>query len=466
MTQLCYLTASEMLDGIRNKSFSIRELVQAHLDRIAEVNPRVNAVVTLCAEQALADADVKDRQLAAGQAQGALFGLPVLHKDTYMTKGVRTTYGSPAFQDFVPEQDSAVVARQKAAGAIMLGKTNVPEFAAGSHTVNPVFGATHNPYAAGLSAGGSSGGAAAALACGMAPLADGSDMGGSLRNPASFCNVVGLRPSLGRVPMTPTLQPFNTVSVGGPMARCVADVALYLDVLAGEDPADPMTLPYAAADSSLRKDGPVRIALSPTLGGLPFEPSVARAFQEGVATLQSMGCEIAEDEPDFTGADNSFEVFRALAFVTNYGALCAERPEVVKDTVRWNVAQGLALTGADMAEAVRAQGQMFQRMRQFLNRYDFLVAPVSQVAPFPIETEYPEQIDGVAMPHYIGWMRSSYRITITGHPAISIPCGFTPAGVPIGIQIVGRYRKERELLAFAQAFESANPAGLVRPVFA
>ena len=468
MNDIFYLSAVDMAQAIRKRDISVLELIRAHIDRAEDINPRINALVSERYEAALGEARAADAALASGQATGPLFGLPVAHKDSYMVRGVRTTFGSRVFRDFVPTQDSAVVARQRAAGAIILGKTNMPEFGAGSHTFNEIFGVTRNPYRLDKSAGGSSGGAAAGLAAGLIALADGSDMGGSLRNPASFCNVVGLRPSIGRVPMSPTSYPFNTLTTGGPMGRGVADIALLLDVIAGADPQDPLSFdarPGAFFPLPDMDPKGVRIALSRDLGGLPFEPAVQASLQEGISHLQNMGCIIEEDEPDFSDADHAFEVLRALAFATSYESLRSEQGDLLKDTVKWNIDLGLALKGSDITAAERAHGRMFSRMADLLYRYDFLVAPVSQVAPFAADIEYPRQIAGVDMPHYIGWMRSCYRISVTGHPAISVPCGFTADGLPIGIQIVGRYRKERELLAFAQAFEKANPAGSVRPRF-
>ena len=466
MQELYYESATILAQRIRKRDISVREVMQAHIARIEQVNPAINALTTLRLEQALEDAEAADAALSKGADAGPLFGLPVAHKDSYLTSGLRTTFGSRIHEHHVPARDSAVVARQRSAGAIIVGKTNTPEFNAGSHTFNDIFGATRNPYLLSASAGGSSGGSAAALAAGMVALADGSDMGGSLRNPASFCNVVGLRPSIGRVPMTPSNHPFNTLSVGGPMGRSVADVALLMQVLAGTDPEDPLSLPAATGEFfPLKPRDPkgVRIALSQTLGGLPFEPQVLQLLQVGVTALRDMGCAIEEREPDFEAADMAFETFRALSFATNYGQLNAQQRALLKETIRWNIDIGLALTGAQIAAANQAHGQMFYRMRALLNDFDFLVAPVSQVTPFPLEQEYPTEIAGIAMPDYIRWMRSCSRITVTGHPCISLPCGFTQDGKPIGIQIVGRYRQEAALLSFAQAFEAALPAGERRP---
>lgn len=466
MEDLCYLSATAMVQAVRERRLSVRELTAAHVARAERLNPAINAIVTDTYEQALAEADAMDAALARGAAPGALCGVPVAHKDSFLTKGVRTTFGSAVYRDNVPTQDSIVVARQKAAGAITLGKTNLPEFGAGSHTFNAVFGATRNPYRRDVSAGGSSGGGSAALAAGLVALADGTDMGGSLRNPASFCNIVGLRPSLGRVPMTPSGFAFNTMTAGGPMARTVADVALMLSVLADAAPGDPFAIPASPAEFSplapIDCKG-MRIAVSPTLGGLPFEPAVLAALKEAVQHCEALGCVVDEAEPDFSGADHAFEVMRALAFATNYGTVRAQHGELMKDSVRWNIDLGLGQSGLAVIEAERARNQMFLRMQALLRDYDFLIAPVSQVVPFDVDTEYPASIAGVDMPHYIGWMRSCYRITVTGHPAISVPCSFTDDGLPVGVQIVGRYRDERRLLEFAQMFEQANPAGQRRP---
>lgn len=466
MDDIFYWSATDQRRAIAARRIGVHELVSAHIARIEAVDPHVNALVTRTFEAALAQAQQCDRTLARGGAQGALFGLPVAHKDTFYTKGIRTTHGSPIFADTVPTVDSAVVARQHAAGAIMLGKTNVPEFAAGSHTFNPVFGASFNPYAADRSVGGSSGGAAAALAAGMVALADGSDMGGSLRNPASFCNVVGLRPTPGRVPNVPSAQPFNSLSVSGPMGRTVQDVGLLMSVLAGEHPDDPLSYGSDAASFAHLRARPtagVRVAVSPSLGGLPVDPAVQRALQDGVRTLQDMGCAVEQAEPDLGDADEVFETLRALSFATGYGALRATDGARMKDTVRWNIDIGLALSGDDVARAERHRTRLLNQARAFFDTHEFLVAPVSQLPPFDVNTDYPQRIDGIDMPHYIAWMRSCSRVTVLGLPALSLPCSFTEDGLPVGIQIIARPRQEHALLCFALAFENARPTGRRRP---
>jgi amidase len=465
-TELCFLAASELARRIRSKDLSAAEVMEAHLAQIDRVNPAVNAIVTLDGDAALAGARRADAAQARGEELGPLHGLPVAHKDLVWTRGMRTTFGSPIYKDFVPDADGIIVERQRAAGAISVGKTNTPEFGAGSQTFNTVFGATRNPYDLSKTCGGSSGGAAVALACGMVPLADGSDFGGSLRNPANFCNVVGLRPSIGRVARWPTLDAWNTLSVEGPMARNVADVALFLSVLAGPDPRDPL----AHSEDGSRFRAPlerefkgVRVAWTRDLGGLPVDPAVTAALDSQRGAFAALGCEIDDAVPDLNGAHAAFQTLRGVAFVNSFGDLMDKHPGAFKDTIVWNVRLGLSLTGAQIAQAMTLRSQIFARMHEFMQRYEFLIAPVSQVPPFPVEQPYPTKINDVTMENYLDWMRSCTEITITGHPAISVPCGFTPEGLPVGIQIIARHRDEFGLLQFAHAFEQATQIGKRRP---
>ncbi|MGD0050379.1 MAG: amidase [Vulcanimicrobiaceae bacterium] len=465
MDDLCFLPATELVRQLRAKALSAREVMAAHLDRIASANPRLNAIVTLDAEGALAAAGRADDALARGAVPGPLHGLPVAHKDTVLTRGMRTTFGSPVFADFVPDVDAAVVERQRAAGAISVGKTNVPEFAAGSQTFNPVFGATHNPYDPSKTCGGSSGGAAVALATGMVALADGTDLGGSLRNPANFCNVVGLRPSLGRVPQWPSENAWQQVAVSGPMGRTVGDVALLLSVLAGPDARDPIALGEDGARFRAPLETDVRgtrVAWSADLGGLPVDPAVRAVLVAQRPTFAALGCTVEDAEPDLHEADEVFFVLRGLLYA-GLGAVVDAHGERVKETVRWNVEAGRTLTGTRIVAAEMARTRLFARMHAFFERYDYLLAPVNQVPPFGIDVPYITEIDGVAMETYVDWMRSCSRITVTGHPAISVPAGFTPDGLPVGIQIVGRHRDELGLLRIAAAFEAATRVGERRP---
>ncbi len=448
-----------MARRIRAKDLSAREAMTAHLDRIAALNPRVNAIVTLVAEQAMARAAEADEALARGDDVGPLHGLPIAHKDLQLTKGIRTTFGSPIFAQFVPEQDSLIVERLRAAGAITVGKTNTPEFGAGSQTFNPVFGSTLNPYDETKTCGGSSGGAAVALACGMLPLADGTDMGGSLRNPASFCNVVGLRPSPGRVPAWPAADAWSTLSVDGPMARTVGDVALMLSAIAGPDPRSPIALgaPGAIFAAALDRDfNGVRVAWWTNLGGVPVDRRVRDAITAQRAVFESLGCRVSDAEPDFSDFDAVFKIVRALAFLTGVAPRVERHRELVKDTILWEIDRGERLTPAEIAWAQTTRSALYHRMRRFMERYDFYVLPTVQVPPFDVKLAYPTEIDGVQMDTYIDWMKSCYFISILGNPAISVPCGFTPEGLPVGLQIVARHQDDFGLLQVAHAYECAR----------
>jgi len=338
-----------------------------------------------------------------------------------------------------------------------VGKTNTPEFGAGSHTFNPVFGLTRNPWDASRTAGGSSGGAAAAVAAGMLPVADGSDMGGSLRNPAAFCNVCGLRPSPGRWPAWPRLDPFDALSVQGPIARSVADLRLLLDALSAPDGRSPLRPPPAAASGGLR------VGFSPDLGGLPIDADVAAVIATAPDMLVAAGCSVEPVEVDLEGADEAFEVLRAVSFAAELAEVVADHPDRVKRTVIENVQRGLALTGGEVASALAARGRVFARWCELMERYDAIAAPVTQVAPFPVEVEWPVEVGGRRMGSYIEWMRACTRISVTAHPALSLPCGFTAAGLPVGLQLVGRLGGEHALLDLAAAVEAVSPAAGRRP---
>lgn len=469
--ELCRNDAITLAGLLRGRVVSAREVVAAHIEQIEALDGGINAVVTRTFETALARAAAADESLARGTEPGLLHGLPVAHKDLADTAGVRTTYGSPLFADHVPDQDALVVRRMAEAGAISLGKTNTPEFGAGSHTVNPVFGATRNPFDSRRSAGGSSGGAAAALAARMICLADGSDLGGSLRNPASFCNVVGLRPSPGRVPARPFSEVADTLGVEGPMARTVADVALLLAVLSGPDPRVPLALdglpPVLAAPAQVRGllEGDVRglrVAWSADLG-LPVEPAVRAVLAPARQVLADLGCEIVDATPDLTGADEAFRTWRAFRFATRFGPLLRAHPGQLGPNVTWNVERGLELTVADLSRATLLRAALAERVSEFFATVDVLACPVSQVAPFDVELDWVRDIDGVPQLTYLDWMASAYLISATGLPAISVPAGFTPGGLPVGLQLVGRRRADWDLLRVAHAFEAATGYGATGP---
>jgi amidase len=469
MSDLCFLTAREMAARIARREVSVTEVVAAHLAQIERVNPKVNAVVTVTAERALDEARAKDAALARGETPGPLFGLPVVHKDLVPTRGIRTTYGSPIYRDHVPDEDAVIVERLRAAGAVTLGKSNTPEFGAGSQTFNEVFGRTLNPYDTTKTCGGSSGGAAVALACGMVPIADGSDMGGSLRNPAAFCNVVGLRPAPGRVPVWPNESAWLPFSVQGPMARTVGDVALLLSAMAGPDPRSPIAIrePGERFRAPLGRDFKgVRVAWSRDLGGLPIDRRVLETLAGHRATLERLGCVVEDGQPDFRGAREIFQTWRAVAFAAKYGGLLAQHRDKVKDTVIWNIEQVDKLSARDVGEAETKRTELYHRVRLFMERHEFLVLPTTQVPPFDVVQPYITEIDRVRLPTYIDWMRACSDITVTGLPAISVPGGFTPEGLPVGLQIVGRHQDEWGVLQLAHAFEEATGFGRRRPALA
>ena len=461
---LCFTPAIQLAAMIRAKKVSAREVMQAHLAQIERVNPAVNAIVTLVADRAMADAAAADEELARGTPRGPLHGLPVAHKDLIPTKGIRTTQGSPFYRDFVPDADAPIITLIRNGGALTVGKTNTPEFGAGSHTFNTVFGATKNPYDLTRSCGGSSGGAAVALACGMVPLADGTDVGGSLRNPAAFCNVVGFRPSAGRVSAGRTS--WSPLSTSGPMARSVADVALFLSVLAAPDPHSPLGLTDDPARFAGRLDRDfkgARVAWFTGLGGVPFEPEILRVTHDSRGVFESLGCVLDDAEPNFTGVAEAFPTLRHLSYYSQYAAMAKQRPEWIKDTIHWEIAEAERQTAADVARATARQDQLYAEAEAFFGRYEYFVLPVTQVEPFDVGLAYPTSVAGVPMQSYIDWMRSCWYVTLMANPAISVPAGFTSSQLPVGLQIVGRHRGDWSVLQLAHAFERATGHGLRRP---
>lgn len=465
-TDLCLETAKSLQKKIQNKEVSSLEVMEAHLARIKKVDPFYNAVVTLAEEEALAEAKKATEEAAAGQWRGPLHGLPVGIKDLDLTKGIRTTLGSPIHSEFIPTKDSLIVERYKAAGAIVVGKTNTPEFGAGSQTFNSVFGVTRNPYNPQTTCGGSSGGAAVALASGMLPLASGSDFGGSLRNPGNFCNVVGLRPSMGRVPAWPNAMPWYSMPVLGAMGRTAEDVALQFSALSGPDPRDPLSLPESGAlfSQGLKRDfSQVKMAWTPDLGIYPVEPVVKETLEKHLSAFKDLGAEVEQAHPDVSGADEIFQTLRAWRFAGLYGSLLKKFRHQMKDTVIWNTEEGLNLTGEDVSKAEIHRGELYHRMRNFMENYEFLLLPVSPVPPFPVEQEYIKEIDGKPLKNYLDWMALCYCITLSGLPAASVPCGFTPEGLPVGLQIVGRHGADFSVLQLAHMFETTTHTGKIRP---
>ena len=461
---LCTRTAVDLAALLARGEVSAVEVLETHLGWIDQRNPQLNAICTLdrdhALEQARAADDLRRRDPEAAAAK-PLLGLPTAIKDLVPTKGIRTTFGSPIFADNVPDFDALIVERIRDAGAVVIGKTNTPEFGAGSQTFNPVFGKTRNPWDPSRTCGGSSGGAAAALASGMLPIADGSDLGGSLRNPASFCGVVGFRPTPGRVPRVPPEQGWDDLAVLGPMGRNVADAALLFSVIAGPDPRDPISLrspdtpfhPVEPADLHGR-----RLAWTPYLGGYPIEREVVEVCAAALPVFRDLGAEVEEAEPDLSGADTIFRTLRANLFADKLAPLFAQHRDEMKDTVIEEVECGLALTGPEMASAQAERTRLHCRVVEFFERYDALLLPTVQVLPFDVDQPYPTEIEGELLSTYTDWMASCYSITITGCPAISVPCGVGRSGLPIGLQIVTPRGSDRRTLAIAAAFETANGA--------
>jgi amidase len=466
---LCFMSAVEMARLIRAKKLSAREALAAHLKQIDRVNPKVNAIVTLVPEMAMEGAAKADEMQARNEKLGPLHGLPVAHKDLRETRGIRTTFGSPLYRDYIPTEDDIVVERLRRAGAITLGKTNTPEFGAGSQTFNTVFGATRNPYDLTKTCGGSSGGAAVALACGLVPVADGSDTGGSLRNPAAFCNVVGFRPSIGRVPNPKAAFAWSTLSTSGCLGRSVADLALVLSALAGPDPRAPLSIdePGELFGRPLERSFKgVRVAWFKDLGGVPFDARVRAVVDAHRATFESLGCIVEQAEPDFALAEISFRTLRAWDAANAYGTRLRQHPEAFKATLKNEIEEGLRLSGSDVARAEPAHGQIWRGFQAFVEKYEYFVLPTTQLPPFDIGTEYPNEIAGVKFEKYIDWMKSCWYISATGNPAASVPGGFTADGLPIGVQIVGRNKADFSVLQLAHAFEQATGFGKQRPAIA
>jgi amidase len=432
--------ATELARQLRERRISAREVVGAFLTRIDAINPHVNAIVTIVAERAMEEARLADERIACGDVVGPLHGLPIAHKDLQETAGIRTTFGSPVCRDYVPRADSPLVAQLKRAGAITVGKTNTPELGAGSQTFNPVFGATLNPYDLTKTCGGSSGGAAVALACGMLPVADGTDMGGSLRNPAAFCGVVGFRPSSGQ-----STSSWQLLSLDGPMARTSSDVALLWAAMTAT------SLPRLE-----RSQRGCRIAWSMRFAGLPFDPRIVTVVEAQRAAFESLGCVVEDADADFAGADEAFKTLRAQAFVNRHGEFIREHRGQIKETILEELDRGERLTATDIAAAERRRVELRDRIARFLTRFDFIVLPTTQALPFGVADPFVREIAGVAMTSYIDWMKSCYYISVIGYPAISVPAGLTSAGLPVGLQIVGRDGDDWDVLRLAHAFEQVR----------
>jgi amidase len=468
--EICFMEATTLVALLRAKKISSVEVMKAHLSQIARVNSTVNAIVTLVeAEQLLAQARAADAALAKGHWLGPLHGLPIGVKDLHATEGIRTTYGSPLYQGDIPKADCLLVEREKKAGAIVIGKTNVPEFGLGSQTFNPVFGATRNPHDLTKTCGGSTGGGAVAAACGMVPLADGSDYGGSLRNPPNFCGVVGLRPSPGRVPNTPADLAWQPFSVSGGVARNVKDLAYFLSVLAGPDERIPISMEQPGNEFGQplgeRSFKGVRVAMFQDMG-LPWEPEVKETVRAQGKVFESLGCVVEEAEPDFRDANECFLSWRHWMMESRFGDLVATQGDQLNAYVHWHVEEGRKLTGPYLSRVEMKRSALYQRVREFTEKYEFFVLPVNQVLPFDVSQHYPTEINGVKMENYLAWMKSACYISATGNPAASVPCAYSKSELPIGIQIMGRNHDDWGVMQMAFAFEQARNLEKRKPVAA
>ena len=448
---LIRLSARSVRDLLKDRQVSPLELLDALEHRIGEVDGAVNAVPTLCFERARQRA--RERDLSGLP----LAGIPVAIKDLLPVSGVRTTFGSMAYRDHIPEVSDLLVERIEAAGGIVYAKSNTPEFGAGANTFNDVFGFTRNPWNTALSAAGSSGGSAVALATGMAWLATGSDLGGSLRNPASFCSIVGLRPSQGRIASDPGETAFNRLSMEGPMARNVNDAAMLLDVMAGYDSRDPMSLDDPAEsfeEAAISEHVAPRIAFSPDLGVTPVDPEVAEICERAALRFEELGAHVEKAQPDFSGLQDVFQVHRALSFATSLGPELEANRDTFKPEIVWNVEKGLALTGQDIMNAMVERSEIYRRANTFFSDFDLILTPATVVPPYPVEQRFVQRVGDHEFSNYIEWCSIAYAFTVLGAPALSVPCGFTQSGLPVGLQIAAPVREEARLLAAASALEN------------
>ena len=462
-----FMPATEMIAAIKKKTLSPREIVEALLARVEKINPKVNAYCTVVPEMALEAAKKAEAEIRQGGKLGPLHGIPVSIKDLTLTAGIRTTFGSKIFEHHVPTEDALIVQRLKAAGAIVIGKTNTPEFGAGANTYNAVFGATRNPWKLSHTCGGSSGGAAVALACGLGPLATGSDLGGSLRIPASFCGVVGFRTSAGRVPIYPSFMGWDTLAVEGPMARTVGDTALMLSVIAGADDRSPISLPGDGREFLAAVEHPnirgFKVAWSADLKVSPVDREIEAVASVAAKRFTELGCTVEQAEPDFSRVREIIHVTRALRMVTLHAEKLEKWRDQMNPNLVWNIEKGFPLTAQQVGMAEKERTALYHRVRQFFERYDLLLTPTVAVPPFPVEMPYPQEINGKPINNYQEWLYLTYAITVTGLPAISVPCGWTAEGLPVGLQIVGRRLGEATVLRAAAAFEAIAPWQDKRP---
>jgi amidase len=463
MTEPNRLSARELARLVRERQLSPVEVLDAHLAAIERANPAVNAIVTLAADQAREAARAAEGAVKRGDAPGLLHGIPVAIKDITPTAGIRTTWGSPLFADHVPKEDAEVVRRIKRAGAIVVGKTNTPEFAAGGNTVNRVFGATRNPWDPRLSASGSTGGGGAALAAALVPLAEGTDFGGSLRTPASFCGVVGLRTTAGLIPRHPFTLPWHDQSVAGPMARDAEDCALFLDAMTGFSALSPLSVP-PASESAQRTVARaedlrgVRLAYAPSLGCTGIDPEVARICREAAAALERHGAAVEEIALDLADGRDAFLTLRGEAMVGNH-LVRLERLDELGANLAGNIRLGLGVQALDIARAEHKRAEIWHRWRALFGRFDLVLTPTTPVLPFPVEQDYPTEIAGRKLESYIDWVAQTFLVSLAALPAVSVPAGLSASRLPVGLQIVGPRLSEPRILACAKFVERERPIG-------
>jgi len=469
MSELCDLSAVELRRLIGMKAVSPVALLESCLKRIEAVNPALNAITATAIDRAKSEAKAAEKAVLAGDALGPLHGLPIGIKDLNETAGIKTTWGSPIYKDYVPEKDERMVAAVRQAGAVVVGKTNTPEFGAGANTTNPVWGPTGNPFDPARICGGSSGGSAVALATSMLPTCTGSDTGGSLRIPAAFCGVVGFRPSPGLVATERRTLGWTPISVQGPMGRTVADTLLLLQAQISDDSRDPLASRVDPAEFAAIAPvdlSQLRVAVSEDLGGLPIDPGNRAAFRERIALIKHAFRRCDARDPDMAGADEAFGIIRALNFLAAHKERYERHREKLGPNIVANYEQGLAMSAADAARGHAMQTRIYRAFQEFFRDYDILICPTVPVPPFPLEQRYCAEIDRKKLPTYYSWLAPTYYITLTAHPAISLPCGIEPTGTPFGLQVVGPARADKFVLDVAHALEAffARDSRTARPI--
>ncbi len=467
MNQLINLTARQAVHELRRGAVSPMELIDAAIERIEETDDALNALPTLCAERARDRASRLSIPSPQDEPRGFLHGLPIAIKDLKDVEGVRSTRGSPIFSDHVPDRSDLLVTNLESKGAVVLAKSNTPEFGAGANTFNEVFGKTRNPWNTAMTCGGSSGGSAAALAAGQVWLASGSDLGGSLRIPASFCSVVGLRPTPGRVAHGPKADPFGTLPVEGPMGRSVGDVALMLDTMSGVHPADPLSISAPETSFTSWVDNPIapkKIAYSPDLGITTVDPEVEQICKHALSHFRDIGAEVEDASIDLGDAEWVFQALRGAQYVASFQPLIREHRALLKEEIIWNIEHGLSLTPEDIGRAELERGAIINRTAEFFRKYELLVCPAVLSPPFDVDIRYLTEVEGRSFPTYISWLIMTFALTLTGCPAISVPCGFTRSGLPVGLQIMAPWREEGFLLGASALFEQARGIADMTPI--